>query len=66
MRAGSHEKPVDPTLNHFFLFIAGLGRYTRQSTDTAGNGTIAAALSKPFENGGGAELDRKVSLCAVA
>ena len=25
--------------SHFFPFIAGLGRYMRKSTDTAGNGT---------------------------
>ena len=35
--------------NIFFLFITGLGRYRRQCTDTAGNGT---EVSK----GGGAEL----------
>ena len=53
---------------HFFLFIAGLGRYMRQSTDTAGNGTSCRLklLSKPLEKGGGSELDRKVDLRAAA
>ena len=50
---------------HFFFFIAGLGLYKRQSTDTAGNGT-SVDKSKPLEKGGWAELDRKVDLRAAA
>ena len=37
----------------------------RQSTDTAGNGTIAVDFSKPLEKGGGADLGRQVGLCML-
>ena len=37
MRAGDHQKPFD--LSYNFLFIAELGLYMRQPTDTASNGT---------------------------
>ena len=37
--SGRSWEAIRPELKHFFLFITGLGRYMRQSTDTAGNGT---------------------------
>ena len=40
--SGRSREAIRPELKkkkHFFLFIAGLGRYMRQCTDTAGNGT---------------------------
>ena len=48
VRAGGHRKPFDQikAKNNVFLFIAGLGQYMRQSTDTAGNSTIAEVYIK--------------------
>ena len=46
------------TENISFSIIAGLGPYTRQSTDTAGNGTSRRLIieSKVLEKGGREEL----------
>ena len=36
---GGHGKPFDPSKNVFLLCIAGVGRYSRQPTDTARSDT---------------------------